>query len=133
MRALLIEVDFKTGARAGGISPRDSGLPCYGWQNLEIEPGLEIRLVLEDGRDLSMYKGQKGITILEGKDVINAAITANIPVRYAIQSETFMLESMKEKGLKLKDFASKSMKEIAIMAFAEGLAGVIERKPKLLE
>ena len=133
MRALLIEFDVKTGARAGGISPKDKDLPCYGWQNLEVEPALEIRLVMDYRRSLEMYKGQKGITFLEGKDAINAAIQAHVPSQYIIQSETLMLEHMKEKGLKLKDFASKSMKEIAIMAFAEGLAGVIERKPKLLE
>ena len=131
-RALLIEWDSRTGIRAGGIDPRDKNLPCYGWQNMDVEPCLEIRLVTDD-RKLDMYKGQQGITILEGKDAINAAITANVAAQYQIQSETLMLEHMKEKKLSLDIFAGKTMNEIAKEASKQGLVGVIERKPKLLE
>jgi len=48
MRALLIEFDLATGKRAGDINPKDPALPCYGWQNLEREPAIEIRLVEDE-------------------------------------------------------------------------------------
>lgn len=132
MRALLIEVDFSTGARAGAINPRDKHLVCHGWQNLDSNPGLEIRII-EDGRDIKQYEGIQGVTILDGKEAINAAIEANIPAKYSIQSEAFMIESLKENGGKLKQFAGMGMNEIAKEAHKQGLVGVVERKPKLLE
>ena len=125
MFALLIEVDFSTGWRAGGINPRDKHLECHGWQDLDA--GLEIRMIT-DGRNVAQYRGKKGITILEGKDEINAAIEANIPPKYSIQSEALMIESLKENGGKLKQFAGKNMSEIAKEAHKQGLTGVIERK-----
>ncbi len=129
MRALLIEVDFSTRVRAGGINPKDKHLLCHGWQNLDSTPGLEIRLI-EDGRSIEQYRGKQGVTILEGKDEINAAIEANIPTKYSIQSELLMIESLKESGGKLKQFAGKDMNEIAKEAHKQGLAGVVERKPE---
>ena len=76
MRALLIEVDFKTGKRAGGVNPRDPKLQCYGWQDTESEPGKEIRIV-EDDRDLSVYKGVPGVTILNGEKAVYLGIGAS--------------------------------------------------------
>lgn len=131
-KALLIEFDPRTGVRTGGINPRDQHLACRGWQNLDSEPALEIRLI-DDGRDLTPYQNVKGVTILEGKDAINAAIQEYIPIQYAIQSETLMLEHMKEKNLSLSLFVGKNMNEIAKMALELGLAGVSELKPRLLE
>ena len=63
MKALLIEVDFTTGVRAGGIQIKGNhNLMCHGWQNLDSKPGKEIRLVM-DG-DTKPYEGMKGVTIL---------------------------------------------------------------------
>ncbi len=132
MKALLIEVDFQTGKRAGGINPRDEALQCYGWQNLDSNPGLEIRLV-EDDRDLSQYRDTKGVAILEGKQAINDAIKMNIPTRYKIVDMGLMREHMKEKGLSFDQFANKAMDEIAKIAFAHGIIGVTEQKPKFVE
>jgi len=129
-RALLIEVDFSTGRRAGAIDPRDKHLLCHGWQNLDT--GKEIKLITDD-RKIDQYMGVKGITILEGKDAINAAIEEHIPIQYAVKSETLMIEHMKEKKLSLNILAGKTGKEIAEEAHKQGLAGVVERKPKLLE
>ncbi|GAI95288.1 unnamed protein product, partial [marine sediment metagenome] len=65
MKALLIEVDFSTGRRAGGIHTKNNpNLMCHGWQDLESIPGREIRLVM-DG-DTKPYESIKGITILDG-------------------------------------------------------------------
>ncbi|MBA7622250.1 hypothetical protein ES703_29624 [subsurface metagenome] len=132
MRGLLIEFDLRTGERAGGINPRDNKLQCYGWQNLESKPALEIRVV-EDDRDLSQYNGVPGVTILEDKAAINAAIQAHIPNRYSILDMTLVLAHVKEKGLSLDQFVGKNLNDIATWAFQNGISGVTESKPELLE
>ncbi len=129
MKALLIEVDFKTGKRAGGVNPRDPKLQCYGWQDTESEPGKEIRIV-EDDRDLSVYKGGPGVTILNGEKAINEAITANIPTKYAVKDKELLLAHLKEKGISLDTLAGKTLDMVAKELFAQGLAGIIERKPE---
>ena len=128
MRALLVEVDFKTGKRAGDVNPKDPKLQCYGWQDLESVPGLEIRVV-EDDRDLSQYKGVKGVTILDGKEAINAAIDTYIPIKYAVKDKELCLAHLKEKGISLDTLVGKTMDMAAKDLFTQGLAGVAERKP----
>lgn len=132
MKALLIEFDLRTGKRAGNINPRDPALPCHGWQNLNSSPALEIRVVTDE-RDLSKYRGTKGVTVLDGKDEINAAIQANVPPRYMIFDMQLLIEHAKTKGIPFDSLAGKSGKEIAAYAFKNGLAGVKESKPNLLE
>ncbi len=129
MRALLVEVDFSTGKRAGNINPRDADMPCHGWQNLD--EGLEIRLV-EDNRDLSQYETATGITVLGDTEAINKAIIANFPTKYIIKDKELLLAHLKEKGISLDIFTGKSMDDVAEELFKQGLAGIIERKPKLL-
>ena len=128
MRALLIEVDFRTGKRAGDVNPKDPKLQCYGWQDLESTPGLEIRVV-EDDRDLSQYKGVKGVTILDGKKAINDAIDTYIPIQYAVKNEALLLAHLKERGISLDTLAGKTLDMAAKDLFTQGLAGVRERKP----
>ncbi|KKK68091.1 hypothetical protein LCGC14_2947540 [marine sediment metagenome] len=131
MKALLIEVDFRTGKRAGGINPKDPNLQCYGWQDLESKPGREIRIV-EDDRDLSKYKDVPGVTILNGKAAINKAITANIPAKYGVKDPELLLAHLKEKKISLDTLAGKSLQDGAKEFYAQGLAGIVERKPKLV-
>jgi len=131
MRALLIEFDLRTGKRAGDINPRDPKLLCHGWQNLDSNPALEIRLVNDD-RDLSRYQGIKGVTVLDGKDEINAAIKANLPTRYEVSDIGLMLEHAKQKNISLDTLAGKSKKEIAQELFTKGIAGIIKKEPILL-
>ncbi len=133
MRALLIEFDLKTGKRAGNINPKDPKLPCHGWQALEREPAIEIRLV-EDDRDLSVYEGVAGVTILDGKKAINEAIIANIPTRYAVKDKELMLAHLKEKGISLDTLAGKSLNDsvVAKELYDKGLAGIRERKPQMV-
>jgi len=124
MDALLIEFDLKTGRRAGNINPRDKGLKCYGWQNLDEEDinakgyvwksdipagqrALEIRVV-EDGRDLSQYEGVPGVTVLRGNAAINDALDRyfeqydyTLPTGQA--EAALLVEAVKEKGLKVSD------------------------------
>ncbi len=127
MKALLIEVDFRTGKRAGGINPRDPKLQCYSWQDLDA--GREIRIV-EDDRDLSQYKGVAGVTILNSKTAINEAITANIPTKYGVNDKELLLAHLKEKGISLDIFAGKTLQDAAKELYTQGLAGIVERKPE---
>lgn len=131
MRALLIEFDLKTGKRAGSINPKDPKLPCHGWQDLEREPAIEIRLV-EDDRDLSSLEGVGGVTILEGKPAINKAILANIPTRYAVKDKELLLAHMKEKRISLSTLAGKTLSEAAKELYDKGLAGIKKTESKLV-
>ena len=127
MKALLIEVDFSTGKRAGGIKTKNnSNLMCHGWQDLDA--GKEIRLVMDD--DTKPYKNIRGITILDGKTEINAAIDANIPVKYAVKDNELLLAHMKERNVSLDTLSGKTLNDAAKDLFAQGLAGIVERKPE---
>ncbi|GAI87526.1 unnamed protein product [marine sediment metagenome] len=131
MKALLIEVDFSTGRRAGGIQTKNNpNLMCHGWQDLESTPGLEIRLVM-DG-NTKPYENIPGITILNGKAAINEAIQANIPTKYAVKDKELLLAHLKEKRISLDTFAGKTLDRVAKDLFAQGLAGIVERKPGLV-
>ena len=94
-RALLIEWNPTTGERAGHINPNDPKLQCYGWQNMDVVPAVELRIV-EDNRDLSQYEGIPGVTILEGKDAINTAIDNIVPDKYSIEDELIYEEHVKQ-------------------------------------
>lgn len=131
MRALLIEFDQRTGKRAGNINPKDPKLQCHGWQDLEHEPAIEIRLV-EDDRDLSVYEGVAGVAVLEGKTAINKAIIANIPTRYAVKDKELLLAHLKDKGISLDTLAGKTLDGAARGLYAQGLAGIVKRAPKLV-
>lgn len=126
-RALLIKVDFSTGKRAGGINPKDSNLPCCG-QCLDGDC-CEIRIV-EDNRDLSIYNGMQGITILNGKNEINNAIDVHIPTQYTVFDTMLLVEHMKENGISLDTLVGKDMQQIAKEASKNNLAGVKTIKPK---
>jgi len=134
-KALLIRFDGETGVRPGGINPRvNQGLLCPpGWQNLDVEPAVEIRMV-DDGVDVSQYEGVEGITVLEGEAAINKAVKANIVLtHYIITDEALMLAHVLEKGLSLDDLVGKSGPEAAKWAYDAELAGVTKREIKLLE
>ena len=125
MRALLIEWDARTGKRAGGINPKDKHLRCNGWQNLDVEPAIEIRLV-EDDRDIIVCEG---VTILEGESAINEAIEKHIPVKYKIEDMSLLLAHAGQKGISFDKFVGMNQIELAEYASKQGLAGVAERKP----
>lgn len=131
MNALLIKFDLKTGIRAGGINPKDPKLPCHGWQDLEREPAIEIRLVMDD-RDLTIYEKTKGVVVLYGTDVINEAIEDFIPTRYAVKDKELLLAHLKEKGISLDTLAKKTLNDVAKELYDKGFAGIIKREPELL-
>lgn len=78
-RALLIEWDKRTGYRCGGILASDPGLfGQMAWQDLNVSPQLEIRLVNDD-RDLSIYEEVKGVTVILGEEAINTIMGELFP------------------------------------------------------
>lgn len=125
-RALLIEFDLNTGRRAGGISPHDPNLRCYGWQNLDSVPAREIRLV-EDDRDLSQYEGVSGITILNGEVQINRAIDNVVPKTFNIQSETLFLEDLRQRAISLSDYTGWEQQAILKDLHKKGIVGIRKR------
>jgi len=127
MKALLIEFNGKTGKRAGNIDPNDPKLQCYGWQNLDVHPAIEIR-VIEDDRDVSQYEGIEGVTILSNKTEINTAIDEHIPIRYKIDNEVLFQEHLREKKIKLSKIEGNT-KDVLKELFKQGVKGIVESKP----
>ncbi len=132
-KALLIEWDPSTGKRAGNINPRDVNLRCNAWQNMDATPAVELRII-EDDRDMSQYEGVEGVTILNGKDAINAAIDANFPSKIVIEDELIYAEHVKSKIRskkinidKLPDDKNARLKELKNKY---GINGIFERKPQ---
>jgi len=95
LKALLIEWDPSTGIRARNINPKDPKLRCYGWQNMDVSPAIELRLV-EDDRDLSIYNNVTGVTVLQLSTEINAAIDANFPSKMVIDDEIIYAAHIKK-------------------------------------
>lgn len=130
--ALLIEFDLSTGRRPGGIDPRDPGLRCYGWQNLDTIPAKEIRLIV-DGRDPKQYEGIEGIKILWGRDEINKAIQEHIPERYVIENPALFQLHLQQKGISLDQYAGKSTQEVLRELYGMGVLGIRKMAPKRVE
>ena len=132
MKALLIEWDPSTGKRAGNINPKDPALRCNAWQNMDVTPAIELRLI-EDDRDMSQYKGIEGVTVLTGKNEINAAIDTNFPPKIVIEDELMYNEHVKEqigdkkiKIDKLPDNRNKRLKELKDIYH---IKGIVEHEP----
>ena len=134
MKALLIEWDPSTGKRAGNINPKDQNLRCSGWQNMDISPAIELRLV-EDDRDLSEYEcaTNPGVTVLKGKDEINAAIDANFPPKIVIEDQLMYEEHVKEqigeKKIKISDLPDDRTKRLKKLKDKYGIKGIKKIEP----
>ena len=128
-RALLIEWDRSTGKRAGGVNPRDPKLQCYGWQNTDVEPSIEIRLV-EDDRDLSQYEGVKGVTILTGIEAINQAIDDNLgeQYRYSKTDSDIFIMSCNQKNVDWSLHKNKKLENTLKDLFDQDVAGIKKQK-----
>ena len=130
--ALLIEWNPSSGKRAGNINPRDANLRCNGWQNMDVTPALELRLI-EDNRDVRQYKGIEGVTIIEGIDQINAAIDANFPSKIIIEDELLYTEHFKEqiedKSIKIKDLPDNRTERLKELKDKYHIKGIVEQEP----
>lgn len=132
MQALLIEFNVSTGKRPGGISPKDPHLRCFGWQNLNVIPCVEIRLI-EDDRDVGQYEGVEGIIILHTNEEIQAAIDA-LPVRCSIEDETLFKISIEQRGIQLDDVPGANSREQLAHLRNQGVKGIVRReRRKLIE
>ena len=128
-RALLIEWDESTGKRAGGVNPRDPKLQCYGWQNTDVKPSVEIRLV-EDDRDLSQYEGVTGVTILTGVEAINQAIDDNLgeQYRYSKTDSDIFIMSCNQKNVDWSKHKNKKLENTLKDLFDQDVAGIKKQK-----
>lgn len=134
MKALLIEWNQSTGKRAGNINPKkDQKLICHNWQNMEVTPAIELRIV-EDDRDMSQYEGVPGITILNGKEAINNAIDANFPSKISIEDELIYSEHVKEqignKKIKINELPDDRTKRLKELKNKYGIKGIKEIEPQ---
>ena len=129
--ALLIEWDPNTGERAGNINPRDKNLFCKGWQNMDVSPAVELRLVMDD-RDMQRYEGIDGVTVLVGKDMINAAIDANFPSKISIADELIYSEHLKSKRGKIDidKLPDDRIERLETLKNEYKIKGIVEHKPQ---
>ena len=133
-RALLIEW-HSDGKRAGNINPRDKKLQCYGWQNMDVTPMLELRVV-EDDRDLSELEDVKGVIIIEGKENINQAIDDNFPVKYYLSDEFLYQEHFKQKngnlfsGININKLPDDLQERLGVLRETHGLKGIAKKERK---
>ena len=95
MKAFLIEWDTSTGKRAGNLNPNDENLRCNGWQNMDVIPAIELRIV-EDGQIGRYETSNPGITILWNKEEINVAIDKNFPPSYSVEDNLIYEEQIKQ-------------------------------------
>lgn len=132
-RALLVEWDPNTGDRAGNINPRDKHLRCNGWQNMDITPSIELRLV-EDDRDLSIYDDVDGVTILNGTDVINEVIVANFSSMMTVNDEMIYTEHIKSKRGKIDidSLPDDRNARLEVLKNKYHVKGISEIKPNLV-
>ena len=133
MKALLIEWDPNTGKRAGNINPRDPNLLCHGWQNMNIKPAIELRLVT-DGEIERYNTTAPGVTVLSGKDKINTAINANFPVKISIEDELTYSEHFKEKvrdnKIDINKLPDDRMERLKELKNVYKIKGIVEREPQ---
>lgn len=132
-RALLIEWNPSTGNRAGDINPRDKNLHCNGWQNMDVSPAVELRLVTDD-RDLSAYENTDGVNVLIGKDAINKEIVKNFPSKFVIEDELIYSEHIKSNRGKMDIASLPNNREDRLKELKNkhGIHGIRESKPQLV-
>lgn len=135
--ALLIEWDPSTGIRAGGIKignkpDSDKTLFCKSWQNMDVTPALEIRLIT-DGRNLSQYENVPGVTILRGKQEINNAIDMVCPPKLVVSDQFLFEQHIKDKvkngKLDLDKLKGGTLNDNLTDLKAKGVKGITEHKP----
>lgn len=130
MKALLIEWNPNTGKRAGDINPNDPKLQCYGWQNMDVSPAIELRII-EDDRDISQYEGIEGVTVLNGKDAINTAIDVNFPPKFAVDDELIYSEHFKLKlgEIDISTLPDNREERLKVLKTNHSIKGIREIKP----
>lgn len=135
MKALLIEFDLAKGRRPAGIEANNPKLQCYGWQNLEVIPAIEIR-VIEDEKDIAQYEGREaeGLTVLHNDNEIQAAIDEHCKPVYSMGDEVLFKTHLEQRGIKLDDVPGENSNEQLQHLRGQGIRGILEiRRPTLVE
>lgn len=105
MKALLIDVAWGTGKRAGGIVAKGNRELRVGrhWQSEKL--GQEIRLVVNG--DVSAYRDTDGIKILNTEEEIDTELLRFRPndgkPTFSIANEALMVEFIRQKGIDITD------------------------------
>lgn len=105
MKALLIDVDWPTGTRAGGIVAKGNRELRVGrhWQSEKL--GQEIRLVVNG--DVSAYRDTEGIKILNTEEEIDAELLRFRPnggkPTFSIANEALMVEYIRQQDIDITD------------------------------
>lgn len=131
LKALLIKWNQSTGKRAGNINPRDPGLFCNAWQNMDVTPAIELRTIKDD-RDIKQYVTMEGVTVLYGPDQINEAIDQNFPSKYIIEDEIFYAAHIKNEveQIDFEALPNDRMKRLKILLDQYNIRGIREIKPQ---
>ncbi len=119
MKALKIRVDWETGKRAGNINVREFPYPAI-YQDLEGE--YEIRLVPDEVAE--RYRNVEGITILEGKQILDE-LERMIKPRYVIPAGF--------EGIVIKDIEDKMTGNIVFIGCYDKVVKEVELGDDLLE
>lgn len=138
MKALLIAVDFRTGERPECIPTIKRGnvrqvdgtkLPTLeDWQFLES--GCEIRIILDEDTS-SQYRGKDGVKLLNNDREIDREVERlqGACIHYSIARENLMLESIKQKGIRIDDLGNDlSDAELAEELHKRGALGIRKKE-----
>lgn len=138
MKGLLIEFDVTRGDRGGGrpagVRAKDPGLQCYGWQDLEATPQVEIR-VIEDDRDISQFEGREaeGVKVLYTDEEIQAEID-KLPAKYSVEDSDLFQAHIRQKNIDLDTLKGKTNREQLAELHELGVKGVRKyARPSLTE
>jgi len=142
MKALLINVNFTTGERAGNINPRrNKNMPCSpAWQ--DTDAGKELRVVL-DG-NVEPCRGIEGITVLDDEAAIDAALAQHFPekefykvtdadlkrlsMEQAVKAGTLDITSLPRDSVEKQDEQAR-LKQLYEVAETRGITKVVKERP----
>lgn len=126
MKALLIDVAWGTGKRAGGIVAKGNRelRVGRGWQSTEL--GQEIRLVVNS--DVSAYRNVEGIKILNTEEEIDAELLRFRPndgkPTFSIAHEALMVEHIRQTGLDITGLDVNDPGSLAEQLHGKGCIGI---------
>jgi len=127
MKGLRIEFDVSRGdggGRPDGVRAKDPALQCYGWQDLDSTPQVEIRII-EDDRDISQFEGREaeGVKVLYTDEEIQTEID-KLPTRCSIDSPELFQADIQKKGINLNTLKGKTSGEQIAELHALGVKGI---------
>ena len=130
-KALLIAWNQSTGKRAGNIDPKDPALHCSGWQNMDVTPAIELRII-QDDRDIKQYVTMEGVTVLYGPDQINEAIDTHFPSKYVIEDENIYAAHLNSIShlINFNELPTDHMKRLKFLKEQHNIKGIREIQPQ---